>query len=102
MFIHPYCFVDRMNIQMLLASSRENSTFVTRKSYFLMRQQTTSLLFQLRHLLYTGRLKYNAIEDLLRPFSLYFEQLNGLPIVDVLHTVHSTLGNEVNGFINPK
>lgn len=61
-----------------------------------MRQQTTTFLFQLRHLLYTGRLKYNVIEDLLRPFTIYLEQLNTLPIVDVLHTIHSTLGNEVN------
>lgn len=90
-----YLFVNRMNVQMLLASSRENSTFVTKKSYFQMRQQTTSFLFQLRHLLYTGRLKYDVIEDLLRPFTLYLEQLNTLPIVDVLHTIHSTVGNEV-------
>lgn len=90
--------LNRMNVQMLLASSRENSTFVTKKNYFLMRQQTTTLLFQLRHLLYTGRLKYNIIEDLLRPFTIYLEQLNTLPIVDVLHTIHSTLGNEVSYF----
>lgn len=60
-----------------------------------MRQQTTTFLFQLRHLLYNGRLKHNIIEDLLRPFALYLEQLNTLPIVDVLHTIHSTHGNEV-------
>lgn len=88
-----------MNIQMLLAASRENSSFVAKKAYFVMRQQTTSFLFQLRHLLYTDRLKYNVIEDLLRPFTLYLEQLNTLPIVDVLHTIHSTLGNEVSFFL---
>lgn len=95
-YSYLYVFVARMNVQMLLASSRENSTFVTKKSFFSMRQQTTTFFFQLRHLLYTGRLKYDVIEDLLRPFTLYLEQLNALPIVDVLHTIYSTLGNEVN------
>lgn len=60
-----------------------------------MRQQTTTFLFQLRHLLFTGRIKHDVVEDLLRPFALYLEQLNALPIIDVLHTIHSTLGNEV-------
>lgn len=60
-----------------------------------MRQETTVFLFQLRHLLFTGRIKRNVIEDLLRPFSLYLEQLNTLPIIDVLHTIHSSLGNAV-------
>lgn len=77
-------------------SSRENSSFVTKKSYFTLRQQTTTFLFQLRHLLFTGRIKYNVVEDLLRPFAPYLEQLNALPIVDVLHTIHSTLGNDVS------
>lgn len=84
-----------MNIQTLIVSSRENTTFVTKKSYLSMRQETTVFLFQLRHLLFTGRIKQNVIEDLLRPFSLYLEQLNTLPIIDVLHTIHSTLGNAV-------
>lgn len=84
-----------MNIQTLIVSSRENTTFVTKKSYLSMRQETTVFLFQLRHLLFTGRIKRNVIEDLLRPFSLYLEQLNTLPIIDVLHTIHSTLGNAV-------
>lgn len=85
-----------MNVQTLIVSSRENSTFVTKKCYFSMRQQTTAFLFQLRHLLFTGRLKHNIIEDLFRPFALYLEQLSALPIVDVLHTIHSTVGNEVS------
>lgn len=84
-----------MNVQTLLMSSRENSSFVTKKSYFTLRQQTTTFLFQLRHLLFTGRVKHNVIEDLLRPFAPYLELLNALPIVDVLHTIHSTLGNDV-------
>lgn len=81
---------------MLTVSSRENSTFVPNKSYFLMRQQTTAFLFQLRHLLFTGRVKHNVIDELLQPFALYLEQLNALPIVDVLHSIHSTLGNEAS------
>lgn len=89
-----------MNVQTLIVSSRENTTFVTKKSYFLMRQQTSTFLFQLRHLLFTGRIKHNIVEDLLRPFALYLEQLNALPIVDVLHTIHSTLGNEVRTEFN--
>lgn len=87
--------IDRVHVQMLTVSSRENSTFVTKKSYFSMRQQTTTFLFQLRQLLFTGRIKHNVVEELLRPFALYLEQLNALPIVDVLHTIHSNLGNEV-------
>lgn len=86
----------RMNIQTLIALSRENSTFVTRKSVFSLRQQTTTFLFQLRHLLFTARIKQDIVGDLLRPFGLYFEQLNALPIVDALHTIHSTQGNEVS------
>lgn len=68
--------------------------FVTKSSFFSMRQQTTIFLFQLRQLIYTGRIKYNVAESLLRPLSIYLEQLNTLPIVEVLHTIHSTLGNE--------
>lgn len=81
-------------MQTLFVSSRENSMFMTRSSYFSLRQQTTTFLFQLRQLLYTGRIKYNIAETLLRPLATYLEQLNALPIVDVLHTIHSTLGNE--------
>lgn len=85
-----------MNIQTLTVSSRENTTFVTKKSYLSMRQETTIFLFQLRHLLFTGRVKHNVVEELLRPFSLYLEQLNTLPIIEVLHTVHSSRGNDVS------
>lgn len=65
---------------------------------FKLRQQNTIFLFQLRHLLYTGRIKYELAESLLRPFHLYMEQINALPIVDVLHVLHSTEGNEVTKY----
>lgn len=84
-----------MNIQSLIVSSRENSTFATKKSYLSLRQQVTIFLFQLRELLYIGRVKHNYFEESLKSFAMYMEQLNTLPICDVLHTVHSTLGNEV-------
>lgn len=85
-----------MNAQSLFVSSRENSTFVTKKAYFLLRQQVTTFLFQLRELLYTGHIKHNVADDVLRPFVMYLEHLNTLPITDIIHTVHSTLGNQVN------
>lgn len=80
----------------MFVSSRENSTFITKKSYFSLRHQVTTFLFQLRELLYTGQIKHNVADDVLRPFVMYLEQLNTLPITDILHTVHSTLGNQVN------
>lgn len=92
------CVFDefRVNAQSLFVSSRENSTFITKKSYFSLRHQVTTFLFQLRELLYTGQIKHNVADDVLRPFVMYLEQLNALPVIDILHTVHSTMGNQVN------
>lgn len=84
-----------MNAQAMIVLSYKNNTIVMKNRCFKMRQQNTTFFFQLRHLLYTGRIKYDVVDTLLRPFQVYMEQLNALPIVDVLHTIHSTEGNEV-------
>lgn len=59
-----------------------------------MRVQTSTFLFQLRQLLYTGRVKNTTVDALLKPLAIYVEHLCALPIADVLHTIHSSIGNE--------
>lgn len=85
----------RVNIQMLIVSSRENSSFITRKNFYLLRRQVTEVLFQLRQLLYSGKIRSNSVDLLIRPLYNYLEFLSALPIIDVIHTVHSSIGNEV-------
>lgn len=77
-----------------MVSSRENSSFITKKSFHTLRVQTTTFLFQLRQLLYTGRVKYATVDALIKPLNIYMEHLCALPIADVLHTIHSSVGNE--------
>lgn len=80
---------------MLIVSSRESSSFMTRKNFYLLRHQVTEVLFQLRQLLYSGKIKNNAVDTLTRSLSIYLEFLSALPIIDVIHTIHSSTGNEV-------
>lgn len=56
----------------------------------------TTFLFQLRKLLHCGLLKCAAANEIVRPLAIYFEHLSALPIADILHNTHSSLGNEVS------
>lgn len=87
---------SRKNIQILYASSLENTTFVTKRNFFQVREQVTVFLYQLRQLIYADRIKAQTVGQYIRPISIYFDNLSTLPIADVLHSVHSNLGNEVN------
>lgn len=73
-----------------------------KKNCFQLRRQVTTFLFQLRKLLYCRLLKCAMANEIIRPLAVYFEHLSALPIADILHNTHSSLGNEVsssNSFI---
>lgn len=78
-----------------MVSSRENSSFIAKKSFLTLRLQASIFLFQLRQLLYSGRIKHASTDTLIKPLAIYSEHMCALPIVDVLHTLYSSIGNEV-------
>lgn len=88
-------FYSRMNIQILHVSSRENASFSERKSFFLIRQQVSTLFYQLRQLIICENIHYEIVEAKIQPIAAYLDNLNALPIANVFHTVHSDKGNEV-------
>lgn len=90
-----YCSIQRLNAQAMIVLSYKSNSIVMKQRCFKMRQQNTTFLFQLRHLLFTERIEYDTAETLLRPFHLYLEQINALPIIDALHALYSIDGNEV-------
>lgn len=85
-----------MNAQTLIASSRPNSTYVTRRNFFELRKQITTFLFQVRKLIYSRLLKCNKANEIISPLDQYFGHLSALPIADILHNTHSSIGNEVS------
>lgn len=92
----------RMNIQTLHSSSRENTTFVTRNNFFVLRKQVTTFLYQLRQLIVSERMHYDLIEQDFNLISTYLNQLNALPIAKVLHSLYNEKGNEVlNDYLFP-
>lgn len=52
-------------------------------------------MFQLRQMVYSGRIKHTTVDTLIKPLAIYMEHLCALPIADVFHTIHSSIGNEV-------
>lgn len=72
-----------------------------RRNFFELRKQITTFLFQLRKLIYSGLLKSIKANEIIHPISIYFDHLSALPIADILHNTHSTIGNEVydNNFL---
>lgn len=85
----------RVNIQILHVSSRENAAFVANKPFVVLRQQVSTLLFQLRQLVICEKLHYSAVDEEIQPLTAYLDHLNALPIASVFHAVQSEKGNEV-------
>lgn len=86
---------SRVNIQILHVSSRENATFVSKKPFFTLRQQVSTLLFQLRQLVLSEKIHYSIVEEEIATITGYLDHLNALPIASVFHAVQSVKGNEV-------
>lgn len=68
---------------------------MAKKPFFVLRNQVSQLLFQLRQLIIVEMLHYSVVDEGIEPLTAYLDHMNALPIAGVFHVVHSEKGNEV-------